>query len=204
MHIAIAAALLALAACQPAPTKEEAEAKAREELGQDDPNVPFKPAPVGPARTYEATSKTAMSFTPGVLTFTPTPQKSENLPSGAVFAFGNGYILETTLSPGGAEMGPPEQHPKWASIFVDPSGSPIDVSKVTLYDVDNETIPKDAPNGGFCKKTSFLATYIVTSPGAQDLTIAAFDGDQWPPPPKPPFAAHSPTPACGSAQSSAE
>jgi hypothetical protein len=47
--------------------------------------------------------------------------------------------------------------------------------------VDNETIPKDAPNGGFCTKTSFLATYTVKSPGAEDMTIAAFQGDQWPP-----------------------
>src|SRR5690349_7789776 len=139
MHIAIAAALLALAACQPAPTKEEAEAKAREELGQDDPNVPFKPAPVGPARTYEATSKTAMSFTPGVLTLTPTPQRSENLPSGAVFAFGNGYTLETTLSPGGANMG--QTPPDWSKIFIDPSGAKIDAEKVEFYDVDNETVP---------------------------------------------------------------
>src|SRR5262249_59896231 len=71
----------------------------------DLPNIPFKPAPVGPPRSYEATSKTAMAFTPGVLTLTETPQKSENLPSGAVFAFGNGYTLETTLDPGSATQG---------------------------------------------------------------------------------------------------
>ena len=47
--------------------------------------------------------------------------------------------------------------------------------------MDNETIPKDAPNGGFCKKVGFLATYLVKSPGAEDMTIAAFEGDQWPP-----------------------
>jgi hypothetical protein len=181
MRIAIAAAILALAACQPATTRADEEARAREELGQDDPNIPFVPAPVGPPRTYEAYSKTAMSFTSGVLTLTPTPQRSENLPSGAVFAFGNGYILETTLSPGGPEIGPPEQRPIWASIFVDPSGAPIDPAKVELYDVDKETIPPGAPNGGFCTKTSFLATYAVRSPGAEDLTIAAFQGDQWPP-----------------------
>jgi hypothetical protein len=109
MRTAIAAVLLALAACGPSPQqaaadKEAVEAKQREEMGQDDPNIPFNPAPPGPPRTYEAMSKTAMSFTPGVLTLTPTAQKSENLPPGAVFAFGNGYILETTLDPGGATM----------------------------------------------------------------------------------------------------
>lgn len=178
MRLAIAAALLLLAACQPA-DKAAQEARAREELGQDDPNIPFKAAPIGPARTYEATSKTAMSFTPGVLTFTPTPQESENLPSGAVFAFGNGYTLETTLSPGGANMG--QTPPDWSKIFIDPSGARIDADKVELYDVDNETVPPNSPNGGFCKKTSFLATYVIKSPGAEDLTIAAFEGDSWPP-----------------------
>ena len=174
MRIAIAAVLLALTACQPA-----AKEPTPEELGQDDPNVPFKPAPVGPPRTYEATSKTAMSFTPGVLTLTPTPQRSENLPSGAVFAFGNGYILETTLSPGGAMMG--QNPPDWSKIFVDPSGAAIDAEKVEFYDVDKETILPGLPNGGFCKTTSFLATYVMKSPGAEDLMIAAFEGDTWPP-----------------------
>jgi hypothetical protein len=173
-------AAVAIAACQPQ-TQEEAKAPTPEELGQDDPNIPFTPAPVGPPRTYEAMSKTAMSFTPGVLTLTPTPQRSENLPSGAVFAFGNGIIYETTLSPGGAQMGPPEQHPKWASIFIDPTGAPIDVGQITLYDVDKETVPPGTPNGGLCARTSVLATYVVRSPGAEDLTIAAFQGDPWPP-----------------------
>jgi hypothetical protein len=173
MRFAIAIAALTLAACEPQPNYEE--------LGQDHPDAPFVPAPVGPPRTYEATSTTAMSFTPGVLTLTPTPQKSPNLPSGAVFVFGNGITYETTLSPGGAQMGPPEQHPKWASIFIDPSGAPIDPEKIEFYSVDTETVPPDAPNGGLCARTSFLAAYIVRSPGAEDLTIAAFQGDQWPP-----------------------
>ena len=187
MRIAFAAALLALAACQPAIDKATgeataaAEAKAREEMGQDDPNIPFTPSPVGESRTYEAFSKTAMSFTPGVLTLTPTPQKSENLPSGAVFAFGNGIIYETTSMPGGAEMGPTAKPADWANLFIDLSGAPIDVSKVEMYSVDKETVPPGAPNGGLCKTTSFLATYTVKSPGAEDITIAAFEGDTWPP-----------------------
>jgi hypothetical protein len=175
--LCLVAAAAALAACEQ--QTEDARAPTPEELGQDDPNVPFTPAPVGPPRTYEAYSKTAMSFTPGVLTLTPTPQKSENLPSGAVFAFGNGITYETTLNPGGAQMG--QTPPDWSKIFIDPSGAPIDPAKVELYDVDKETVPPGTPNGGFCTKTSFLATYIVRSPGAEDLTIAAFQGDQWPP-----------------------
>lgn len=176
------ASLLALAACQPttAPASETAATEPTlEEMGQDDPSVPFVPAPVGPPRTYEAYSKTAMSFTPGVLTLTPTPQASINLPSGAVFAFGNGYILKTTTMPGGAEMG--EKPIDFSGIFIDLSGAPIDVSKIEMYSVDEETVPAGAPNGGFCDKTAFLATYTVRSPGAEDMTIAAFNGDQWPP-----------------------
>lgn len=177
MRFAIAAAILALAACQPAETPP---APTPEELGQDEPG-PFVPAPVGPAKTYEATSKTAMSFTPGKLTLTPTPQASINLPEGAVFAFDNGITYETTSMPGGAEQGDVAKQPKWASLFQDLTGAPVDPAKVMMYAVDKETVPAGTPNGGFCKKTSFLATYTVVSPGAEDVTIAAFDGDEWPP-----------------------
>lgn len=176
------ASLLALAACQPEtkPASETAAATPTpEEMGQDDPDAPFEPAAVGPPRTYEAYSKTAMSFTPGVLTLTPTPQTSPNMPSGAVFAFGNGYILETTSMPGGAEMG--EKPFDFTNFIIDPSGMPIDPEKIEMYSVDKETIPADAPNGGFCEKTSFIATYTVVSPGAEDVTIVAFSGHQWPP-----------------------
>ena len=77
--ILAAASLFAVAACQPEtkPAQESAAAQATlEELGQDDPDIAFEPAPVGPPKTYEAMSKTAMSFTPGKLTVTPTPQQS--------------------------------------------------------------------------------------------------------------------------------
>ena len=106
--LATAVAAVILAACQPAsePAPAPAEPTA-EEMGQDDPEAVFTPAPVGPPREYEAMSKTAMSFTPGELTLTPTPQKSVNLPEGAVFQFGNGYILDTTSMPGGATQGTP-------------------------------------------------------------------------------------------------
>lgn len=185
MRIRLAAAsLLALAACQPE-TKPASETAATtpeptlEELGQDDPSVPFEPAAVGPPRTYEAMSKTAMSFTPGVLTLTPTPQASPNLPSGAVFAFGIGYTLKTTSMPGGAEQG--ARPFDFKPFIIDPSGTPIDVSKIEMYSVDEENVPQNAPNGGFCDRTSFLATYTVRSPGAEDMTIVAFSGDVWPP-----------------------
>lgn len=180
--ILAAASLLALAACQPEtkPAEESAAvAPTPEEMGQDDPSVPFTPAAVGEPRTYDATSKTAMSFTPGTLTVTPTPQPSANMPSGAVFAFSSGYRLETTSMPGGATQG--EKPFDFKPFFIDTTGAPIDVAKIEMYAIDNETIPANAPNGGFCEKTAFIATYVVKSPGAEDLTVAAFAGDQWPP-----------------------
>ena len=177
MRIAIAAAILALAACEPAKPAEEAAAPASEG-GAPGPASSFMPAPAGPPHTYEAMSKTATSFTPGVLILTPTEQKSENLPPGMIFAFGNGITYETTSMPGGAVQG--EKPFDWTNVMVDPAG-PIDASKVEMYAVDKETVPPDAPNGGLCGKTSFLASYVVRSPGAEDITIAAFQGDQWPP-----------------------
>lgn len=170
-----------LVACQPAsdPAPAAAPEPTAEELGQDDPGIPFTPAPVGPPREYEAMSKTAMSFTPGVLKITPTPQKGENLPEGAVFTFGNGYILDTTLIPGGAMMG--ETPYNFAPVFIVPTGQTFKPEDVQLYSVDDELVPPGAPNGGFCDKTSFIATYTSTSPSAEDITIAAFKGDRWPP-----------------------
>ena len=179
MRIVIAAAILALAACEPAKPAEEAAAPAASsEAVEGGPASSFMPAPVGPPRTYEAMSKTAMSFTPGVLIMTPTQQKSENLPAGMVFAFGNGIIYETTSMPGGAVQG--EKPFDWTKVMIDPAG-PVDVSKVEMFSIDRETVPPDAPNGGLCAKTSFLATYVVRSSGAEDITIAAFQGDMWPP-----------------------
>lgn len=180
--VILAATALALAACQPEtkPAEESAAvAPTAEEMGQDDPSVPFVPAEVGPPQTYEAFSKTAMSFTPGVLTLTPTKQQSPNLPPGAVFAFGNGYILETTEMPRGAEMG--EKPFDFKPFIIDASGTPVDVAQIRMYSVDKETVPAGSRNGGFCEKTSFLATYIVRSPGAEDLTVVPFSGDTWPP-----------------------
>jgi len=170
-----------LAACQPAsePAPAAPAEPSAEELRRDERSAPTPPPGAGPAQEYEAMSKTAMSFTPGVLRITPTPARSENLPEGAVFTFGNEYILATTLNPGGALQGATPYDFK--PVFIVPDGQAFKPEDVKLYDVDDEIVPPDAPNGGFCDKTSFLATYTVTSPGAEDITIAAFNGDQWPP-----------------------
>ena len=174
--ILAAASLLALAACQPEtkPTQESAAAPTPEEMGQDDPSIPFEPAPVGPPRTYEAMSKTAMSFTPGKLTITPTPQQSINLPSGATFAFENGLKYETVMVPGGAGMGDPVYD--WKGVF--PSA---DVSMIEMYTVEGETIPPGLPNGGLCEKPFIFGVYPQTDAQGEVITIAVFTGNGWPP-----------------------
>lgn len=174
-------AAMLLVACQPAsePAPAAPAEPTAEELGQDEPGAVFTPAPVGPPRKYEAMSKTATSFTPGVLTLTPTPQKSVNLPEGAVFQFGNGYILDTTLMPGGAMQGAPAFD--FALLFVAADGQPVKPEEVVMYSVDDEIVPPGSANGGFCDKTSFLATYTKVGADPEDITIAAFKGDQWPP-----------------------
>jgi len=176
---AVAAAMMA--GCQPAadPAPAAPVEPTAEEMGQDDPEAVFTPAPVGPPRKYEAMSTTAMSFTPGVLTLTPTPQKSVNLPEGAVFQFGNGYILDTTSMPGGASQGTPLFD--FTPVFVSADGQPVKPEDVAMYSVDDEIVPPGSANGGFCDKTSFLATYTKVGADAEEITIAAFNGDQWPP-----------------------
>ena len=170
-------AVLALAACQPDAKPVQTAGPTPEEMGQDDPSVPFAPAAVGPASTYEAMSKTAMSFTPGKFTLTPTPQVGPNSPEGAVFAFENGITYETTLMPGGADMG--DKPYDFARLF--PSAGPFDPAKIVMYTVDKETIPATTPNGGFCKTAMAFATFTQADTTGETLTIAAFDGDQWPP-----------------------
>lgn len=175
--ILTAASLFALAACQPEtkPAEESAAAQPTlEELGQDDPSVPFEPAPVGPPKTYEAMSKTAMSFTPGKLTVTPVPRQSINLPSGATFAFENGIQYETVMVPGGAGMGDPAYD--WKSVFPN-----ADVGEIEMYTVEGETIPAGTPNGGLCEKPFIFAVYPHTDSQGEVITIAAFTGDGWPP-----------------------
>lgn len=172
--ILTAASLFVLAACQPETKPAQEVAPTPEELGQDDPSVPFEPAPVGPPKTYEAMSKTAMSFTPGKLTITPVPQQSINLPSGATFAFENGIKYETVMVPGGAGMGDPAYDFK--SIFPD-----ADVGAIEMYTVEGETIPPTAPNGGLCEKPFIFAVYPHTDSQGEVITIAGFTGNGWPP-----------------------
>lgn len=178
LHTSVVALAAMLASCGPTSDPASTEAAMREEMGQDDPGIPFEPAPVGPPKTYEAMSKTAMSFTPGTLTFTPTPQQGINLPSGATFAFGNGYTLETTLVPGGAGMG--EKPFDFSPFYTNADGTPAGIDDIEVYSVEKETVPPTATNGGFCDKTGFIAVQTVTSPGAEDFKIIAFKSDGWP------------------------
>jgi hypothetical protein len=179
---ATALAVFALAACQPAPV-EVAKAPTPEKPGREEHPGFFEPGYVAPPSHYEPISDTARNVTPGVfrLTVTPTPRKSEGLPAGAIFAFRNGYILETTLIPDGSQKGLRKHHPDWESVFRIFTGA-LDPASIDVYGVDKEMIPKDASDG-FCAKTGFLAVYVPLTKvsGGKDMFIAAFEGDQWPP-----------------------
>jgi hypothetical protein len=176
-----AASLLALAACQkteapkPAPTSPTAA-----ELGQDDPEVKFTPAPPGDAHKYAALSKTAMSIT-GDLSATPSPQVGPNSPPGMTFAFSKGMALTTTLMPGGATDGAKPYD--WKIAF--PSQRPLALDKIEMYSVETELPAPPAKAGSICDKTMFVATYLddAGTPSAADdiLMLAAFTSDDWPP-----------------------
>jgi len=138
----------------------------------------FEPAPVGPPKTYEAASKTAMSFTPAKLTVTPTPQQSINLPPGATFAFENGIRCDTAMVPAGAGMGDPAYDFK--GVF--PSApDPVDPGMIEMYTVEGETIPPTAPKGGLCDRPFIFALYPHTDSQGEVITIAVFIGEGWPP-----------------------
>jgi hypothetical protein len=171
--VLLAASLLTLAACQPAADKPKEPTP--EELGQDDPNIPFKPAAVGPSVKYEAVSNTALTIT-GDLQFTPTPQPSENMTSGADFFFGNGQIYKTRLEPGMATQGTPA-FPKWPEIMPG-----VDPEKIEMYTVEEETIPANATQGGLCEaKTFAIAIGRRRDDKGEIITLIGFTGTQWPP-----------------------
>lgn len=154
----LAASLFALAACQPEtkPAQESAAAQPTpEELGQDDPDIAFEPAPVGPPRIYEAMSKTAMSFTPGKLTITPTPQQSINLPSGAVDVGDiEMYTVEGETIPPGLPNGGLCEKPFIFGVYphTDSQGEVITVAVFT-----GNGWPPEKPDTALCGTFSYSA-----------------------------------------------
>ena len=151
MRIAIAAAVLALAAWNPPGRRRKPPHRLRRRSLRTHPASSFMPAPVGPPRTYEAMSKTAMSFTPGVLILTPTQQKSENLPAGMVFAFGNGdHLRDDGQCPAGRCRA--DKPFDWANRDDRSRGRRPIASKIEMFSVDKETVPPERPMAGFCSE----------------------------------------------------
>jgi hypothetical protein len=179
-----AAGLLALAACGPSEPAEEAAAPAeptQEEMGTDDPSVPFTPEPVAGPSTWQAMSRTAESFT-GDIVITPLQRIGPNDTPSIRIAGANGLTYETNLIPGGAEQGSVD----WARIF---TPAPADLTQIEFHGVESEVVPQNLDNGGFCDQTFALA---ITPPmrqadGSEVLSIAAFSGDRWPPQGEPPL-----------------
>jgi hypothetical protein len=183
--VSLAAVALLAAACSPSPaptsspsptpsaSATDADAEG-DDSGSDEPGAPFNPAPPGAPRSYDAMSNTAMGVTQG-LTITPTVSTGPNMPPGAVFAFGSGLALTTTLSPGGADFGNPAVD--WSKVFPGATNS----QGVTLYDVDSQVAPPGKANAVLCEGLSTLAVRTSTNSTGDTLTIAAFKGGTWPP-----------------------
>lgn len=172
-RLAIIAACIALGACgQKAP--EQTKTPTPEEMGQDDPSVPFKPAEVGKPSSYFASSKTAMALT-GDITLTPTPQASPNLPEGLTITFSKGLTIKATLMPGGATQGSPAFD--WFAVIP----NLMFPDSIAMYSIDEET--SAAGGEGLCPKTRFIATRVTTNPAGdyEDLNLYAINDEQWPP-----------------------
>lgn len=162
----------ALAACQPA--AEEPAAPTPEELGQDEPGAPLPEVDTTPV-AWEAMSKTAESFT-GPITVAKLPYAGPNDTESIRIEAANGIVYEADLIPGTAE----DASVDWAAIVVVPEGQPA--PPVSIYAVTSEIVPEGTPNGGLCDKTFALAiAYLDRESIGETMTVAAFDGDQWPP-----------------------
>jgi hypothetical protein len=184
----LAAALLALAACQPkdAATKASEKAdKAAGAMGQDAPNATAPtPVAVKPV-SFDPQSKTAEAVT-GAISLAVLPQAGPNSAPSTRLGTSNGSVYETELIPGGAEQA--AKAIDWSKVFgttisFDPK-APADIPSVDLHSINLETISPKAPNGGFCgkDKTGFIAMAIpITTPTGVTMSIAAFKGDVWPP-----------------------
>ncbi|MEZ5937165.1 MAG: hypothetical protein R3C52_02980 [Hyphomonadaceae bacterium] len=125
------------------------------------------------AGAWEAVSSTAMAFTPGVLTVTPIPSLASNDPGGALFEFENGIRYKTRLMFGAAEQA---DQIDWAGLTL--GGSARDVS---MYSVEQASVPDTARSGGLCPEAFALGTYRTDNAAGPMLMIIAFAGDVWPP-----------------------
>jgi hypothetical protein len=181
MRLALAAAVLALAACQP---RQPGADTSDVEAGQDELPAAPEPAPNPAPVTFEPLSKTAEAFT-GAIALSSRPRAGPNAPPAMKLEAASGLVYETELNPGGAEQASAID---WKAVFGPdivsaadpPPGSPsIDLHIVTL-----EAAPAVAPNGGLCGADRTFAIAMATglSVGAQGMmSIAAFRGDRWPP-----------------------
>ena len=113
------------------------------------------------------------------------PSFGENAPPSMKMVTGAGVEFITELIPGGAEQAISVD---WRAIFgeampvsgVSPPGGP----SIDMHSIVQETVPKEAVNGGLCgaEPTSFIAMASgMENAGKPYMAIAAFGGDTWPP-----------------------
>lgn len=180
MRVLLFASLIALCACQP--KAEEAAAPA---AASGDPPAAMSqpPAATNPVR-FDAKSKEAVDLTGAIHLTAIAPTGPDDQPSMKLEAE-KGFVYETNLVPGGATTA---RHIDWTGVFgqvVDPddtlpNGSPI----LDIHAISAETVPPNAPKGGYCGKDKTLALAVAFPIGVMNgsyMGIAAFKGDKWPP-----------------------
>jgi hypothetical protein len=176
MRSVLVVVMLGLAACQPAAVEQV----------EETPVAPLPEQPVMQARaaTFEAMSTTAQAFT-GAITLSAEPRASADAPPSMKLAAANGLTFVTELIPGGAEQATKVD---WKALFgseVVVSGNPPPgAPSVDVHAVIKEDVPNTATNGGYCgpAPTGYIAMATgLEVQGQQVMSIAAFEGDVWPP-----------------------
>jgi hypothetical protein len=158
------AAALALVAC----------GKKEEQKGQDDVGAPQPQVTESAPVVYDAVSKTAMAFTGNIKVVRISPVAPNDTPSLRITG-DTGLELETDWTAeakGSDSIG----ITPWTSLMPIPPDA-----KIEVHTVQRQTIGPNAQNGAFCNKTSMLAIATYTKDGQDDMQIAAFSDENWPP-----------------------
>lgn len=171
MRLALAAALLLLAACNPAQTEQGAAPPAD--------GVPVIPPP--PA--FAAASDNARAVT-GAVSLSAAPREADDAPRMKLVGV-NGLTYVTELLPDAAAFG---EAVDWTVLFrqdvVAAANPPPGAPSVQVHTIVREDVPLTASNGGFCGegRTSYIALATGLERQGQPLmSIAAFRGGVWPP-----------------------
>lgn len=179
MRIALAAAILALAACQPQAPAAEAP-NTRQAALPAEPALAPAPRPV----IFTPISREAEALT-GRIALSPLPRPGAGVPPQMKIESATGLLYTTELLPGGAEQA---RNVDWKSVFgaeiVSAANPPPGAPSIDLHIVGGETIPDTLNSGGFCGEDPTHAIAMATGlviEGRDQAILAAFKGATWPP-----------------------